>query len=336
MATTDYYEILGVSRTASADEIKKAYRRLSKQYHPDRNPGNAAAEKKFKQVQEAYSVLGDARKREEYDQFGAAGVGEFHTSPGGQRVYTWGGGRTVNVEDLEELLSAMGGFGGGRSARGHGPSVFEQIFNGMRGAGVEGGGRKGGRRGYAYAPQTGQDIVQEVTLTFEQAVFGTSLQLSITLPDAGSRTIVVQVPPGVQDGQKVRVRAQGGAGFAGGEPGDLYLVCRVQPHSLFTREGPDIHVTVPVTMTEAALGAKVEVPTLEGLITMTLPPGTSSGAKLRLKGRGGPRPGGGQRGDQFVHIRIVVPKTLTPRQRELLEELRKLETDRPRETGMKS
>lgn len=311
----DYYEVLGVPKSASKEAIKRSYRELAKKYHPDRNPNDPSAEEKFKEVQQAYSVLSDAKKREEYDRFGEVGVGQWQTKPGGQRVYQWGPGHEVRQEDLEDLFSAFGGTGSGPS------SIFEELF-GTR--------RRGGRtrtRVRRPAPR-GPDIEQGVTLTFDQAVHGATLTLRLQRPDNGrAETIDVRVPAGVEDGQKIRVRGHGGS--SGGESGDLMLVCHVQPHPFFDRRGTDIHLETPISFAEAALGAKIEVPTIDGPTTVTIPPGTSGGTKLRLKGRGIPRKTG-ERGDQYLSIRIVAPSSSDPEIRELMQKLKEHDRSDPR------
>ncbi len=308
----DYYEVLGVSRSATEAEIKRAYRSLAKKHHPDRNPGDASAEAKFKEVQRAYSTLSDPKKRAEYDQFGEAGVGQWKTTPQGQKVYQWGGGSTVGAEDLEDLFSAFGG--------GEAPSVFEQFF--------DGGGRRSGRR----APvRRAEDEVRDITLSFDQAVHGATIALQLTSGrDSHMQTLEVKIPPGVEEGQKIRLKGRV-PGLNGGPPGDLLLRCSITPHPYFTRSGADIYVEVPVSIPEAALGAKVEVPSLDGRSTVTLPPGIASGAKLRLKGRGVTKAGGLQRGDQYVVIQIVPPKPLTEEQQRLFEQLRSVDQSNPRE-----
>jgi len=308
----DYYEVLGVSRSASTDEIKRAYRRLAKKHHPDRNPGDESAERKFKEVQHAYDVLKDLEKRRQYDQFGEVGVGQWANTPHGERVYQWGGS-SVGVDDLEELLSSFGG--------GQRPGIFEEVFGGAFG----GGGRR--RRARA-APRRMPDQLQEVSLSFDQAVHGTSLTMSITT-GSSTQTVEVKIPPGVEDGQKLRLRGRVPA-QPGGQPGDLILICRVKPHAYFTRRGADIYVDVPVSVTEAALGAKIEVPSLDGMTVMTLPAGTAAGAKLRLKGRGLRQAESDQRGDLYAVIKIVPPKSLSVRERELYEKLASLTADHPR------
>jgi DnaJ-class molecular chaperone len=309
----DYYEILGVSRSASPDEIKRAYRAAAKKYHPDRNPDNAAAEQKFKDVQQAYSVLRDPKKRADYDQFGEAGVGSWSTDPRGQRVYQWGGGSAVNIDDLEDLMSA---FGGGQRA-----SVFEEIF---------GGGRKRGRTRRP-TPQRGADEEKRITLSFEQAIHGATVSIKLRSGhDGRTESLEVKIPPGVEDGKKIRLKGKGHPGLNGGPPGDLLLMCSVKAHPFFTRRGSDIYLDVPVTVTEAAMGARIEVPSLDGWATVTLPAGTSSGARLRLKGHGVKQAGSQGRGDLYIVIGIVPPKTLTDEQRSLFEQLRACESADPR------
>ncbi len=312
----DYYEILGVSRSATADELKRAYRKLAKKYHPDRNPDDAGAEKKFKEVQTAYDVLRDAEKRREYDRFGEAGVGRFATGRQGEQVYQWGTNSSINVEDLEDLFSAFGGRGGGGVA---GPGVFEQIF---------GRGRKGRVRA---APQRGADLERRISLTLEQVAKGATVDVQLTSRQNGkTETLEVKIPAGVENGQRIRVSGRGQPGQHGGGAGDLILVCSVQAHTFFERQDADLFVEVPVTVSEAALGAKIEVPTLDGRVTLTLPPGTAGGSKMRLKERGLPKKNGSDRGDQFALIRIVPPVSLTDDQRSLYEQLRGCDEVDPR------
>jgi DnaJ-class molecular chaperone len=337
MPNRDFYAILGVSKTANADEIKRAYRKLALKYHPDRTKGDKQAEAKFKDVQAAYDVLSDPKKRQEYDQFGEAAVGSFQTGPQGERVYTWGAGEhRVNVEDLEDLFSAFGGGEGGAS-------VFEQIFG--RGAGRAAGraGGRGSRRaaweGAAPIEQRGQDIEHAVNLSFDQAIQGATVE--VTLPDFGGngrgrQTLSVKIPPGVDEGQRIRLRGKGAPGHGGAPPGDLYLVCHVQPHECFRREGRDLLVEVPITAFEAVLGAKVDVPTLDGMVTLTIPAGTPSGNRLRLRGKGVPASGTNPAGDQYVIVKIVPPKTLTPEQRREFERLAAQFPENPRERAPQS
>jgi DnaJ-class molecular chaperone len=320
MAKRDYYEILGVPRGAPADEIKKAHRKLVRKYHPDVNKNNKDAEEKFKEVQEAYDVLSDETKRRNYDQFGHAGVG-MGGAPGGggdpfeafRRAqasrgggggggrYTYRGGPGTTVEDFD--------FSGGGGDFG---DIFEQIF-GARGP--AGAGRAAGGRARP-APQRGSDVEHPVTLSFEQAARGTTLPLQINR-DGQLETIDVKIPAGVKDGSRVRIRGKGQQ--SNGEPGDLYIVTKVTPHPWFRREGLDILLDLPLSLYEALLGTKVEVPTLEGSVTLTIPPGTSSHAKLRIKGRGIHR--GEEQGDQFVVTKIVAPKGLDDADKDAVRQL---------------
>jgi len=309
----DYYEILGVKRSASQDEIKRAYRKLAKEYHPDRNPDNQAAEEKFKEVQRAHAVLGSPEKRAEYDRFGEGGVGQWATDGRGRRVYRWGAESSINADELEDLFSA---FGGG----GHRASIFDQFFGGFRSG-----------SGPSPAPSRGADEQRRVSLSFEQAVRGAVITVRLRSgKDASSDTLEVKVPAGVGDGQKIRLAGRGHPGQHGGPSGDLYLVCSVGTHPYFRRQGADIYVDVPVTVAEATLGAKIQVPTLDGNATVTLPPGTASGAKLRLKGRGVCKSGSTDRGDQYAVISIVPPRSLTDEQRRLFEQVRSQDPPDPR------
>ncbi len=308
MSHRDYYDILGVSRTASADEIKRAYRKLAKQHHPDHNPGNPEAEAKFKEAQGAYSVLSDTQKRAEYDQFGRAGVGDWQQRQGGQRVYSWGGGSQINSEDLEDLFSAFGG--GGRQQA----SVFDQFFGGR-------GQRRAPRR--RAGPARGDNVDHAVRLTFDQSLHGTKIELRLTDKGNGSQpqTLTVTVPPGVEEGQRIRLRGKGQPGSNGGPAGDLFLVCSIAPHAYLRRVGRDLFLDLPISLTEAALGTTIEVPTLDGRVSLKIPPGTPGGSKLRLRGKGIPASRKQPVGDLYAVIKIVAPTKLTEKQQELLEQL---------------
>ncbi len=301
----DYYEVLGVPRTAAADEIKKAHRKLVRKYHPDVNKDNATATEKFKEAQEAYDVLSDEAKRKNYDQFGHAGVNGPPAGGGGdpfeafRRAQQKGGngrgrraGGGVSMEDFAGVGGGAAGGGGNFS------DIFEQMF----GAGGQPAGARGQRRP---RPARGEDLEHPISLTFEQAARGTTLPLQIDR-EGKVETIEIKVPAGVKDGSKVRVRGQGGQ--AGGEPGDLFIVTSIQPHAYYRRDGLDIHLDLPISLYEAVLGTKATVPTLDGSVTLTIPPGTSGGAKLRLKGRGVER--AGEKGDQIVVVNVRVPKDL--------------------------
>jgi DnaJ-class molecular chaperone len=333
MAKRDYYDVLGVSKSASADEIKRAHRKLVRQYHPDVNKSNKQAEEKFKEVQEAYDVLSDSTKRANYDQFGHAGVGggvggaggaggdpfdAFRRSQSGRagNGRSWRGGPNVTVEEFDPS-DFMGGGGGA----GFG-DIFEQLFG--RGGGGRGAGAGAGPRGRVrpMEPQRGADVDHPVTLSFEQAARGTTLPLQINR-DGKLETIDVKIPAGVRDGSRVRIKGKGQQS-AGGEAGDLFIITHVRAHPYFKREDLDVLLELPISVYEALQGTKVSVPTLDGPVTLTIPPGTSSHAKLRIKGRGVFR--GEEKGDQLVVTRIVNPRDLDEEDKELV---RKLERKHP-------
>ncbi len=303
MSQRDYYDVLGVSRSATPDEIKRAYRRLAKQHHPDRNKGDAGAEARFKELQAAYSVLSSPEKRARYDQFGHAGVESG--AAGGQNVRWTTGGDPIDIGNLSDLFDF--GFSGGQPGRG-GSSGFDQFFHG-----------RSRSRKPRQKPKRGGDVEHTVSLTFEQGARGVSLDLPLPASEGvPAQRITVRVPPGVKDGQRIRVRGKGQPGPAGAPAGDLYIVCSIKPHPHFERRGSDIYLDVPITLDEAALGARVDLPTLDGVRTVTIPPGTASGAKLRLVGLGVSAARGGRRGDQYAVIKIVPPQTLTDEQKDLL------------------
>src|SRR5258706_12237442 len=322
MAKRDLYDVLGIARNASADEIKKAHRKAVRQFHPDRNKNNPQAEEEFREAQEAYDSLADPQKRENYHQFGHAGVGVGGAGPGegGRAPFEqfrraqrgaprgnrqWQAGPNVSVEDFDFRDSGFG-------------DIFEQFFGGGGGAGAGPGvrgGVRGGTRGRP-APQRGADVEHPVTLTFEQAARGTKMAFQLDR-DGRLQTIEVNIPPGVRDGSRIRMKGQGQQ--TNGEPGDLYIVTQVAPHPYFRREDLDIYLDVPISMYEALMGTKVEVPTLDGPVTVTIPPGTSSHAKLRIRGRGIER--SGRKGDQFVITKIIVPKDLDEEDRKNIAEM---------------
>lgn len=292
----DFYKILGVSQDASAAEIKKAYRKKAKELHPDRHPGDAKAEERFKEVGEAYSILSDAEHRKQYDAIRAMGAGgaRFSSGPGGAS----GGG-------FEDLFGAFtgGGFGGGAGG------VNIEDLMGMFGGGGFGGAQ--GRAGFSpnggfgrQAPQKGADVSASVRLSFRDAVLGTEVSFS-----AGGRNITTRIPAGVHDGQKIRLRGKGQASASGGAPGDLMLTAHVAAHPLYTMDGMNLRIDVPITPAEAAFGAKVRVPLLDGgHVTMKVPAGTPSGRTLRAKGKGVRTKKG--EGDLLVTLTIVLPETL--------------------------
>lgn len=344
----DYYEVLGVSRDASEEEIKKAYRRLALKYHPDRNPGDRTAEERFKEASEAYQVLSDPERRSRYDRFGHA------------------------------AFDQGGGFGGFDFS-----SSFEDIFSDLFGDFF--GTRRSGQRRRG---QRGDDLRYDLEVSFDEAAFGTEKKIKVprtvtcdtcqgsrTAPGtraevcsacrgsgqvrfqqgffsiaktcgqcngAGTiisspcsacrghgyvrrtRTINVRIPPGVDTGSRLKLRGEGETGINGGPPGDLYVVINVRPHPFFSREGNDVVCETPISFTQAALGAEIEVPTLDGKVKVTIKPGTQSGAVLRLKGKGVPDVRGYGRGDHLLKIVVETPRKLTPRQRELLEEFARI------------
>ena len=294
MADRDFYSVLGVSRDASPAEIKKAYRQLAKELHPDRNPDDKAAEERFKDVSGAYSVLSDAEKRKLYDQFGEAGLREG-----------------FDQEAYQAATQGAAGFGGfdfgdifGAAARGqradgqgvHFDFNLEDLLGGAR----------PGRASYVRAPQRGADLQSEVTVDFRDAVLGCTKELSLR-SNEGERTLKVRIPAGVRNQGKIRLRGQGGQGVQGGPPGDLVLEVKVRKHPYFSMRGKQLHVRVPVTPLEAYAGTKVNLPTPEGSVQLSVPAGSQNGAKLRLRGKG-VEPKGKPRGDLIAHIEIVMPK----------------------------
>jgi DnaJ-class molecular chaperone len=299
MSKSDFYEVLGVSRSASQDEIRKAYKKLARKFHPDVKPADPEAEKKFSEITEAYDVLSDEEKRRNYDQFG-------HATRGGA-----GGGNPFQ------------GFGGGGGA---GSFDLDDLLGGMFGGGQFGGGRRGQPRS-----QKGQDARAEITVPFVVAVEGG--EHSVTLQNgAKSERLTVKIPSGIEEGQSIRLAGQGNPGMGGGSAGDLIVTVHIATHPWFRRDGQNLQVDVPVSPSEAALGARIDVPTLtEGTVVLTVPPGTSSGAKLRLRGKGVRNHKTGERGDQFVILKITVPKTLTDEARSLYERLAELSPSSPRD-----
>jgi molecular chaperone DnaJ len=297
----DFYATLGVANDADAAAIKKAYRKLARTFHPDANPGDAAAERRFKEVGEAYSVLSDPEQRQQYDAIRTM-------SRGGARFAPGGAGSAGGFEDL--LGGLFGGSGGGRGERvrfstgGAGGPDLEDLLGGMF---------SGGGYGATRGPRRGQDLTAETTLGFREAVTGATVTLR--KPDGG--TITTRVPAGVRDGQKIRLRGKGGAGDAGAPAGDLIITVHVTPDAVFARLGDDLTVTVPVTFDEAALGAQIDVPTLDGTVRVKIPAGTPSGRTLRVKGRGVAT--GKTTGDLRVTVQVAVPQKLTEDARQAVE-----------------
>ena len=359
----DLYEVLGVSKGASQDEIKKAYRKLARQYHPDKNPGDQEAEERFKEVQGAYDVLSNSEKRKQYDQFGS----RVFSGAGGPRGgnFQWSG----NIGDLGDLSD-----------------LFGDIFGGARSSSPRSRSQRGER---------GRDVEVQVNLSFEDSLKGLTTKIPVELetscsvckgtgaepgtspkicPECRGRGVVsesqglfalsqpcprcggngtvveqpcrkcsgtgrerrtkryaVKIPAGVKDGTQIRLKGKGEAGYGGGPAGDLIVVTKVAPSPLFKRRGADLILEVPVTYAEAALGANVEIPTPEGRISLKVPPGSEDGKLLRVKGRGAPKLNGGGKGDLLARVRLVVPKKLTKAEREALENLQKVSRENPRE-----
>jgi DnaJ-class molecular chaperone len=301
---TDYYEVLGVSRGATADEIRRAYRRLARQYHPDVNQSPDAAER-FAEMQEAYEVLSDAGKRRTYDRFGRAGVG-IGQGPGG---FGRGGAWGVDVGP------------GGQFDASDFASVFEELVGGRGGTPFGAGpGRPGAQAPVRPAPQRGRDVHHPLTVSFMTAAQGGSEQVRVTTADRSPQTITVKIPPGIDSGEKLRVKGKGHPGSDGGPAGDIILTVQVGRHPYFRREGLDLLVDVPVTIAEATFGATVSVPLLKGSVEIKVPPGASGGQKLRVKGQG-LTSGKDRPGDFYAVVQIAAEKDLSPRGRELLQEL---------------
>jgi molecular chaperone DnaJ len=396
----DYYEILGVKKSASVDDIRKAFRKLARKYHPDVNPGDKAAEEKFKALSEANDVLSDPKKRKIYDQLGfysdnidpaaaeayarggPTGAGGFGGFPGGQPSAGQGVPFDFSGFDFNDMFEGGGTRGRGASA---GSGGFRDIFSSMFG---------GGRGGTVAqeGPEPGSDLEYQVNVPFWTAIRGGVMRLNITRQDvcsnchgngvieqpgvcpqckgkgtieqsanrmkfnvtcprchgtgknvsacpvchgegvvARAEPLEVRIKPGTRDGQRIRIPAKGNAGQHGGQPGDLYVIIRTESHPIFRREGDDIRIIVPVTATEAALGAKIEVPTIDGRALLKVPPGTQSGQKLRLREKGVPSATKeGVRGDEIVEVKVTVPMPRDEKTKELLRELAKLNPEDPR------
>lgn len=379
--TQDYYETLGVPRAAAAEQIRKAYRKLARKHHPDLNPGDKAAEERFRRVQEAYDVLSDPKKRQMYDQFGF--YSEHGPQPG---AGPQGGGPGMGFEgfDFSDFVRQQGGAGaGGETAGGHGSQfrdLFSQFFGGRA------------QREERAAPERGSDLEYSLNIDFWQAIRGTQVRMNIsrqevcptcggsgtastgvttcpqcngsgtvtqmagamrfniTCPRCGgsgklknacptcqgegrlahTENVEVRIPPGVQTGTRLRVGGKGNSGTEGAPPGDLYITIRVEPHPFFHREGDNIEIQVPVTVTEAGLGAKIEVPTIDGKALLKIPPGTHSGQKFRMREKGVLNSRKGTRGDQIVEVVVQPPKVRDERTKEILRELAQLNPEDPR------
>ncbi|MCA8992147.1 MAG: J domain-containing protein [Planctomycetaceae bacterium] len=309
----DYYNVLGVARSASQEEIRKAYKKIARENHPDSKPGDKAASERFKQAAEAYEVLGDSEKRQKYDQFGSAW--KHADQLGGNPFGGGGGGAQV---DLGEFL--------GRGGRGGGGVDLGDLLGGMFGGGMGGG---GGRR--SYGPRKGPDLEASISIPFQMAATGGSYDVSVHRAGTTER-LAVPVPAGVDTGAKLRVAGKGEPGPSGGPAGDLLVTVNVAPHPFFRRTGNDVYLDLPLTISEAVLGTKVEVPTLrEKSVTLPVPPGTSSGAKLRIKDAGFPDRKSGQNGHQYVVVKVVVPKDVPDEAADLLRQFAEQVPQNPRQ-----
>ncbi len=315
MAKRDYYEVLGVSKTSSEADIKKAYRRLARKLHPDVNPGDKNAQKKFQEIQEAYDVLKDGEKRRAYDRFGhAASTPGFDPAAAAAAAGFGGGGRrSAGGSPFETIHFEGGDFG----------DFFSDIFGRTRGA--------------ASGPEKGEDASGTIEIPFREAVLGGTTSLALrrekpcprcgatgrvgreTCPTcrgsgtvAESETVKIRIPEGTEDGARIRIPGKGSPGARGGTSGDLYVAVRVTPHAYFERHGDDIHGVVPITIKEAYAGAEIDVPTVHGTVRAKIPPGTQGRQRFRLRGKGVKSPRTGQVGDHIYIVRILVPKSVTP------------------------
>jgi len=307
IAFKDYYQILGVPKTATEDEIRKEYRSLARKHHPDLNPGKQSAEDKFKEINEAYEVLSDPEKRLKYDQLGSTSPAEG----GFRQPNGWANGRA-------DSHNGNNGFG-----QEHGAEGFSDFFEGLFGG-------RGAARGGATFRMAGQDVNATISLILEEAHSGVLRTIKLEDADAKVKSLEVTIPPGVRDSSVIRLAGQGDAGTGGSPAGDLYLHVNLEPHPLFQVLGDDTQVELPVTPWEAVLGAKVNVPTLDHRVEMTIPAGSQTGQRLRLRRQGLKKRGGG-RGDEYVKLKIVVPSSPTGREKELFEHLAAESRFNPRE-----
>lgn len=317
MEYKDYYSTLGVDKTSTAEEVQKAYRKLARKFHPDVNKSDGA-ETRFKEINEAYQVLSDDEKRSKYDQFGSA----------------WNRAQSTGAPPpgFEDIFSAFGGGGGGggggfytESAGGDFSSFFEMLFGGGRPQARGSWGAPSGQRSAA-----GVDHETQISLTLEEAAKGGQREIALRAADGSRRVLEVKIPKGIRPGQKIRLKGQGGPGVGGGGRGDLFLKVNFIPHPSFRLEGADLYAILKAAPWEAALGGKATVPTLDGAVTVKIPAGSSSGRRIRLRGKGYPQ-ASGKRGDLFAEIRIAIPSELSAKERELYEKLAEVSEYRPRE-----
>jgi curved DNA-binding protein len=302
MASRDYYDILGVSKNASDEEVKRAYRKLAMKYHPDRNSNKKEAEERFKEINEAYAVLSDKEKRKQYDTFGAEGFRQRFTQEDIFRGF-----------DFDEILSNLFGGRGKREFRfgGRGGFDFGDFFSGQY-----------GYQDMGRMPQKGEDILYELTISLEEAAFGGEKRISYR---KGGRIeeVSIKIPPGIPPGKKLRLKGKGMEGKNGGPPGDLYLQVSIAEHPVFSREGDDLIVEREINFSEAVIGTTIEVPTLEGMKKVKVSPGTQSHTKMRLKGLGIPHFQKEGKGDEYVRVIVRIPKRVTEKSRVLIQDLAK-------------
>jgi len=322
MAKRDYYEVLGVKKTATEEEIKKAYRKLAMKHHPDRNPGNKQAEERFKEINEAYAVLSDRGKRQQYDQFGPSGFRQRYSQ---EDIF-----RGFDINDLfkdlgfstNDVFSRIFG-GGGRGAKVRYGNP-DDLFGQRGGPAYDYGDMFSGGASQTEGPmaEKGQDIHSELNLTFMEAALGGEKKVRFS-KGGNVEEVAVKIPPGIESGKRLRLAGKGMDGAGGRPPGDLYLKVNVAEHPLFKREGSDITVDREIKISEALLGTTIEVPTLDGSKHIKVPPGTQSNSRIRLKNFGLPRLQGGGKGDEYVRLLLRYPKTLNEKQRKLAEDLKK-------------
>ncbi|MDP6484833.1 MAG: DnaJ C-terminal domain-containing protein [Nitrospinota bacterium] len=328
MNKRDYYEVLGVPRGVSEADLKKAYRQLARKNHPDVNPGDKAAEERFKEISEAYAVLSDAEQRKKYDMMGHDAFGPGFDPFAGFRSGAQGGGGG-GFGDLDDILGGI--FGGGRRSagrRGGGGGGIGDIFSDIFGA---------AREQAPSRPQNlrGNDINYTLEVNLDDAFIGRLVSISLNRRqedgNIGLERLRVRIPKGVENGSKIRLAGKGEPGYNGGPSGDLYIVVKIRPHPLFERKGDNLCVKLSVTFSEAALGARVVAPTLEGETQMTVPEGTQSGQTFRLRGKGMPHLKGNGQGDLYVTAHVVVPKDLSDESKALIRELERMNPANPRE-----
>lgn len=321
MNKRDYYEILGVTRKVSEADLKKAYRQLARKHHPDVNPGDKAAEERFKEISEAYAVLSDAEQRKKYDMMGHAAFGPGFDPFAGFRSGAQGGG---GFGDLDDILGGL--FSGGRR-RGGGGGIGD-IFSDVFGA---------AREQAPPRPQNlrGNDINYTLEVSLDDAFIGRLVSISLNRRredgNIGQERLRVRIPKGVDNGSKIRLAGKGEPGYNGGPSGDLYIVVKIRPHPRFERKGDNLYVKLPVTFPEAVLGARVVAPTMEGETKMTVPEGTQNGQTFRLRGKGMPHLKGNGQGDLYVTAHVIVPKDLSDESKALIRELERMNPADPRE-----